>query len=176
MIIRGEKVSLKPMTVDQIPLFYRWATLSEATPFWYGDLVGEPLPTYERFLKDFPNYYFDGSQPEKGRSFVIMVGRRAIGEINYNEIDRDNNTVDIDISIADDSDKIRGYGSDALKALARYLFQKMDIEVCRIETILKNTRAIRAYEKAGFKKKATIEWLHMELIKEQFEVQPNKSK
>ena len=122
MIIRGEKVLLRPMTAEQVTLFYRWATQSEAAPFWYGDLVGEPAPTYEHFIKDFEGYYFDGSQPEKGRSFVIMVGRRAIGEINYNEIDRKNNSVDLDIIIADDRDKNRGYGSDALKALARYLF------------------------------------------------------
>ena len=171
MIIRGDKVTLQPMTADQVPLFYRWATQSEATPFWYGELVGEPLPDYEHFLKDFPTHYFDGSQPEKGRSFVIMVGRQAIGEINYNEIDREHNSVDLDIIIAEDSDKSRGYGSDALKVLARYLFSKMNIEVCILETILKNTRAIRAYEKAGFKQTEScqehgIEWVRLELKKE----------
>ena len=171
MIIRGDKVILRPMTADQLPLFYRWATQSEATPFWYGDLVGEPLPDYEHFLKDFPTHYFDGSQPEKGRSFVIMVGRREIGEINYNEIEGEHNSVDLDIIIAEDSDKNRGYGSDALKALARYLFRKMNIEVCTLETVLKNTRAIRAYEKAGFKQKRQfqekgIEWVRMELRNE----------
>ena len=122
MIIRGEKVTLRPMTAGWIPLFFKWATESEATPYWYGDLVGEPLPDYEHFLNDLPAHYFDSSQPEKGRSFVIMVGRRAIGQINYNDIDLERNSVDMDIIIAEDRDKSRGYGSDALKALARYLF------------------------------------------------------
>jgi diamine N-acetyltransferase len=171
MIIRGEKVALRPMTADWMPLFYRWATQSEAAPFWYGDLVGEPIPTYQEFIQDFKPYYYDGSEPEKGRSFVIMVGRRAIGEINYNEIDRKHNSVDLDIIIADDKDKNRGYGSDALKTLARYLFRKMNIEVCILETVLKNARAIRAYEKAGFKQakhsqEKEIEWVRLEMRKE----------
>jgi RimJ/RimL family protein N-acetyltransferase len=159
------------MTVDEAPLFYQWATQSEATPFWYGDLVSEPIPTYEQFMKDFKGYYFDGSEPEKGRSFTILVGKRAIGEINYNEIDRKHNSVDLDIIIADDRDKNRGHGSDALKALTRYLFQKMNVEVCRVETVSRNPRAIRAYEKAGFRKTEVfleneIEWVRMELKKE----------
>jgi RimJ/RimL family protein N-acetyltransferase len=175
VIIRGEKVTLRRMTADWIPLFYRWATESEATPFWYGEMVGEPVPTCEHFKRDFPPHYFDGSQPEKGRSFIIMVGRRAIGEINYNEIDRKHNSVDLDIIIAEDRDKGRGYGSDAVKTLARYLFREMHIEVCRVETVLSNPRAIRAYEKAGFKQaeryqEKGIEWVRLELRKKQSKV------
>ena len=168
MIIHGKKVRLQPMTADEVPLFYRWATQSEATPFWYGDLVGEPIPTYQQFLRDFKPYYFDGSEPEKGRSFTILIGGRAIGEINYNEIDQKHNSVDLDIIIADDKDKNRGYGSDALKALAQYLFQKMNIEACHVETVSGNPRAIRAYEKAGFRQtevflEKELEWVRMEI-------------
>ena len=171
MIIRGDKVRLRPMTADEIPLFYRWATRSEATLYWYGDLVGEPIPTYQQFIQDFKPHYFDGSEPEKGRSFTILVGGRAIGEINYNEIDRKHNSVDLDIIIADDRDKNRGYGSDALKTLAHYLFRKMNVEVCLLETVSGNPRAIRAYEKAGFKQaelfqEKGIEWVRMEMRRE----------
>jgi RimJ/RimL family protein N-acetyltransferase len=168
MIIRGEKVILRPMTVDEVPLLYQWATQSEAAPFWYGEMVGEPVPTYEQFGREFPDYYFDSSQPEKGRSFAILIENRPIGEINYNEINRENNSVDLDIIIAEDSDKNKGLGTDALMTLARYLFQEMNIELCWLETITRNPRAIRAYEKARFKKTRTypqngIEWVRMEL-------------
>ena len=171
MIIRGEKVSLRPMTVDERSLFYQWATQSEATPFWYGELVGEQIPTFQEFGQEFPAYYFDGSQPEKGQSFAIIVDNRAIGEINYNNINRENNSVELDIIIARDRDKNKGYGSDALKTLAEYLFQEMNIQICFLETVTQNPRAIRAYEKAGFKQtkkfiENSIEWIRMELKNE----------
>jgi diamine N-acetyltransferase len=131
--------------------FYKWATQSNSTSFWYGKLYGDRIPTYEEFIRDWKRYYFDGSKPEKGRCFMIFVGNKAIGEINYNEINRKNNSVELDIIIPEDINKGKGYGPDALKTLAKYLFQKMNVQVCIIEAIKQNPRAIRAYKKAGFK-------------------------
>jgi diamine N-acetyltransferase len=169
MIIQGEKVVLRPMTVEEMPILYQWATQSEATPYWYGEHTGEFIPSYEEFFtKEFKRYYFDGSQPEKGRAFAILIDNRAIGEVNYNEINRENNSVDIDIIIAEDTDKNKGYGTDALKTLAKYLFQKMDVQLCYVDTAAKNHRAIRACEKAGFKRTKTfiedgVEWQRLEI-------------
>ena len=168
MILQGKKVSLRPMTVEEIPTFYQWAAQSEATPFWYGELQGDKVPTYEEFLKDWKRCYFNSSEPEKGRSFVILVGDRAIGQINHNEIKRGDNSVELDIIIAEDRDKNKGYGSDALQILSRHLFQEMNIQKCWIEVITKNPRAIRAYQKAGFRKTKKfvdtgIECIRMEL-------------
>jgi RimJ/RimL family protein N-acetyltransferase len=165
MIIQGEEVILRPMTVAEFPMFYKWATASEATQFWYED---GRIPTLEEFARDWQEYYFDGSQPEKGRCFIILVGDRAIGQVNYNDINRENNSVELDIIIAEDANKNKGYGTDALKALARYLFQNMNIELCWIEPIARNTRAVRAYEKAGFRTTRIFvhegtECYHMEL-------------
>jgi len=171
MIIRGEKVALRPIMVDEIPIFYQWATESEAAPFWYGELYGDHVPTYQEFIQEWQRHYFDGSEPEKGKCFVILVGNKAIGEINYNEIDRENNSVELDIIIAEDRDKNKGYGTDALKTLTNYLFQNMKIQLCWLETIPQNPRAIRAYEKAAFKQTKTyakngIKWIRMELRNE----------
>ena len=165
MIIHGEKVLLRPMTVDEMPIFYSWATQSDSTPFWYDDGT---VPSCEQFFQDWKRYYFDGSEPEKGRCFTILVSNRAIGQINYNEINRNNDSVEIDIIIADDADKSHGYGTDALRALTKYLFQHMGIKLCCIETLSSNIRARRAYEKAEFRVTKAfmsqgLECKHMEL-------------
>jgi RimJ/RimL family protein N-acetyltransferase len=157
------------MTVEEIPLFFEWATQSDAAPYWYGELSGDQVPTFEEFLKDWKRYYFDGSEPDKGRCFMILIDDTAIGQINYNEIDRKNNSVDLDILIAEDRYKNKGYGTDALQTLTGYLFGRMGIQTCWIDVACKNPRAIRAYQKAGFKiiKKFVdmgIECLRLELI------------
>ena len=165
MIIRGEQVALRPMTVAEIPLFYQWATQSDSAPLWYED---GRIPTYEEFTRDWKRYYFDGSEPEKGRCFIILAGNRPVGQVNYNEINRENNSVELDIIIAEDMDKDRGYGTDALKILTGYLLDSMNIRLCWIEPVAGNTRAVKAYEKAGFRttRKFTagdVECYHMEL-------------
>ena len=159
---------MRPMNTSELPIFYQWATQSDSAPFWYGELYSTHVPTYEEFTRDWKRYYFDGSEPEKGRCFVILVGNRVIGQVNYNEINRDNNSVELDIIIAKDTDKNKGYGTDALKILTNHLFQNMNVQSCVIEHVTRNPRAIRASEKAGFKTTKTfvrneIEWNHMEL-------------
>ena len=164
-IIRGERVILRPMSPAEFPTFYRWATASEATPFWYED---GRIPTLEEFARDWQEYYFNGSQPEKGRCFTILVSDRAIGSVNYNNINREGNSVELDIIIPEEVNTNQGYGTDALRTLAGYLFQKMNIEMCFIEPFTRNIRAIKAYEKAGFRKTRTYfhegtECYHMEM-------------
>ena len=168
MIIHGQKVRLRPMTVKEIPLFFQWAAQSEATPYWYGELQGDEIPTYSEFLRDWKSHYFDGSAPEKGRCFVILVDDKAIGQVNYNEINRENNSVELDIIIGNDRHKNKGYGTDALQTMSKYLFLVMNIQKCWIDVIQENPRATRAYQKAGFKITKTfvdrgIECLHLEL-------------
>jgi len=50
----------------------------------------------------------------------------------------------------------KGYGSDALKTLIKYLFENFNINKIWIEARVNNPRAIRAYEKAGFKKEGVL--------------------
>lgn len=78
--------------------------------------------------------------------------------------------MEFDIIIADDKHKGKGYGSDALQTLSRYLFKEMGVQKCWIEVITGNPRAVKAYRKAGFKiKKKFVDMerkcLHMELSK-----------
>ena len=167
--IRGNKVILKPMTVAQMDTFFQWATKSPATPFWYEN---GKVPTREEFFLDWKLHYFNDSQPKQGRCFNIIKNARAIGEVNYNEINSEDSSVELDIIIAEDEDKNCGYGSDALKTLAEYLFCKMNVHRCYIEAVTNNIRAIKAYEKAGFKITSTFvsngaECYHLELRKGQ---------
>jgi hypothetical protein len=68
MILEGKKVSLRPMTVEEITTFYEWATQSEATPFWYGELQGDKVPSYEKFLK-------------AGKDIISTVARQRKAEV-----------------------------------------------------------------------------------------------
>jgi len=138
------------MREDEIPLFYKWATQSDGTPFWYGELYGDKIPTFEEFIKDWKKYYFVEFEPEMGRCFVILLEKEPIGEINYNKISA-NRRVEIDIIIADDKNLGKGYGPDAIRTMIKYLFEKMDVKEVWVAAIKKNPRAVKAYKQAGFK-------------------------
>lgn len=48
----------------------------------------------------------------------------------------------------------QGYGTDALRTLCQHLFQSLGVKECWLQPSDRNRRAIRAYEKAGFTRKA----------------------
>ena len=150
MLLKGKKVLLKPMREEDVKLFYTWATESDATPFWYGDLYGTKIPTLEKFLKNWKPCYFSDEDPEKGRCFFIIVEDNPIGQLNYNSINKETQSVEIDILIADSKNWGKGFGSDAIKTLIKYLFDSLSVEEVWVAAIKKNPRAVKAYQKSGF--------------------------
>ena len=152
MKLCGEKVTLREMRPDEFGLFYSWAAESVGGKFWYGDQCGEPVPSKEKFAEEYAPHYFDGGAPELGRCFVIETGGRLIGEVNYNKIDRSDNSTELDILIADEADMSHGYGTEAMRLLMEYLHGSMGIERFTLEVLSKNSRAIKSYFKNGFRK------------------------
>ena len=153
MEIRGKKVVLIPIKAGEKDEFYKLATETGGSKFWYGE-KGRAQYTKEKFFEDWNDGYFDENFPEKGQCFWIVMEGNKIGQINYNAIDKDKKEVELDIIIGDSKDMGKGYGTDALKTLAKYLFDNFDVSKVWIEARANNPRAIRAYEKAGFKKEA----------------------
>lgn len=50
----------------------------------------------------------------------------------------------------------KGYGTDALRVLCRFAFDMMDVHRVELEVFAENPRAIRAYEKVGFRHEGTL--------------------
>lgn len=136
------------MQVEEKEDFYQKATSCDATDFWYGPHLNEPLPDKKAFFEDFEEYYFTDFKNSKGRSFHIVEGDANIGQINYNEIKED--VVDIDIIIYSKDNWSKGYGSSSVKLISAYLEEKFNVESIFIDVHNSNERAMKAYKKAGY--------------------------
>jgi len=75
---------------------------------------------------------------------------RHIGNVMYYNIDRLKGEAEVGITIGDRRYWGRGYGTDVLKTLIRYLFTNTNLNRLRLKTLDWNHRAQRAFEKAGF--------------------------
>ncbi len=169
MYLEGNLIRLRPLALRERPRFFNWATKSAATQFWYGELYGDDIPSYVVFKLEWPDYYFTGEKPEKGRCFAIEHQGQPIGQVNYNEIHRYDRSTELDIIIARQEHHGHGYGTEAIQLLTHYLFTQMAVRRCRVEAVPANPRAIRAYEKAGYQRSYTyirggIEWHVMETL------------
>ena len=137
---------------------FEWLTNSDLTPFMLGlpNYPENPVPTWEEFINDYLEFYFDGSKPELGRCFVIEVNNSSIGQINYNEIYDADNSTELDIWLSNSRYTNEGYGTDALKTLCDYLHKQFGCKKFFIAPSKRNIGAVRSYRKAGFVETTTI--------------------
>jgi RimJ/RimL family protein N-acetyltransferase len=155
MELKGKKISLKPMIPKDKDDFFKLATESYGSKFW-GVEEGRKKRSKKEFFEDWKDGYFNSRKPYEGQCFWIYFNKKRIGQINYNKIDKWAKKTDMDIIIGDKENLGKGLGSDALETLMRYLFEKFKLNKIWIEASMANPRAIKAYEKVGFKKEGIL--------------------
>ena len=155
MELTGQKVGLTPITLAEKEEFYQLATQSYGSKFWY-DKERKSKRSKAEFFKDWKDAYFDPDNPNEGQCFWIVVNGQKIGQINYNKIHPRDKKVELDIIIGPKECLDKGYGTDALKTLIMYLFDNFDINKIWIEARANNPRAIKAYQKIGFKQEGLL--------------------
>jgi len=147
-------LSFQPVAADDLPLLAQWMD----TPHW-RQWWGDPEEELG-FIRDM----IEGR--DTTRPFLFLVDGRPVGYIQYwfighhqNEVwVKDNpwlmalpsDAIGVDLSIGAPEDLSKGYGSLALKAFVAML-RSEGFENIIIDPDPNNGRAVRAYEKAGFR-------------------------
>lgn len=89
---------------------------------------------------------------EAGYSFAIetLEDQKYIGGCGINSLDWKNSVAVVGIMIGDQNYWGKGFGTDAMKILIRFIFEQMNINKIRLHVFSYNQRAIKSYEKCGF--------------------------
>lgn len=137
-VLRGMAVELRPPTEGDIAELARIRAEPEVYAHWRGgaDLVAA---VREDLVEA-------GSTP-----YVIEYDGRVVGWIQWQaEEDRDYRHASIDLYL-DPAVRGQGLGPDALRALARHLFEDHGHHRLTIDPAVANPAAIAAYRKVGFR-------------------------
>ena len=146
------KLTIRPAAMKDKRRVYDWLAHSNLTIEMLGppNFPDAPIPTWQEFIQDYSDHYFDGSKPWKGRCFILSHNGEDIGNINYNEIDAKSKTAEIDIWLADRKFTRQGYGRSAIKWISQFLAREFGCMTIYIAPSKRNIKAIKAYKKAGF--------------------------
>lgn len=82
--------------------------------------------------------------------------KKYIGGCGINKLDWKNSVATIGIFIGNEDYWSKGYGSDALNILIKFIFEQMNIHKIKLGVYSYNKRAIKCYEKCGFKKEGVL--------------------
>ncbi len=159
MVSDSQPIEFRPLAMEDLPLLRRWLRAPHVRQWWYdaAETIDQVRARYAPRIA--------GGDPT--RSFIIEHGGRAIGYIqtyrirDYPEYDRHvcapEDCAGIDLFIGEPEMVGRGIGTRVVAAFLRSLvFANAAIGSCAIGPEQGNRRAIRAYEKAGFRYWKTI--------------------
>jgi aminoglycoside 6'-N-acetyltransferase len=136
-IIQGERTSLRPVAVTDLDLLTGWFSDPEVYRWWDG----YPKPREEVAAK----YLGRRPAPPVVRSFIIECEGEPIGYIHHWEADVEphDESGGIDMFLIP-SQRERGLGTDAGRAMVRYLLREHGWRRVTVDPYLDNPRAIRA--------------------------------
>jgi RimJ/RimL family protein N-acetyltransferase len=151
-ILRGQKIILRS---------YRQSDLE---PLFAGSnepVGGKFTGTQTTFTREQVERYVQkqiAADDDSRASFIIapLDDSRPVGEVVINQIDRTNNNANIRIAIFSPDDYGGGYGTEAMRLMVDYGFRELKLHRIELGVYAFNPRAIRVYEKVGFKREGVL--------------------
>ncbi len=161
-MLAGKNVDLVPVERNHIPLFVKWLNDPEVTHFlnWYLplNLDGEEkwfssLSSNQKELP-FTIALKDQNAIEGNGVASIPIGNCAI------RVDWKNRVGNVGIVIGEKEHWGKGYGTEAVQLLVDYGFGTLGMHRMELETFIFNDRAIKSYNKVGFKEEGRRRQAH----------------
>jgi aminoglycoside 6'-N-acetyltransferase len=136
--LRGERVTLRPLETADVPRLAEIAAEPEVARWWLG--------LTEQALREM-------AAPDRDELvFTIELDGEPIGLVQADEeLDPDYRRAGIDLFLGA-AWQGQGLGADTVRTLARWLFEERGHHRITIDPALANERAIRAYERVGFRR------------------------
>lgn len=152
MRLTGEQVSLRPLTERHLPMCFRWIHDPEVIRYLHF-----PIP---KTMKEERRWFREIKEKSPSEKLFAIHHRQSgtyIGNITLHKIDtKRNKNCSLGILVGEKGYWDRGFGSDAIKTLLRYCFEKLKLHKVSLIVDPKNKRAIRCYEKCGFRKEGYL--------------------
>jgi RimJ/RimL family protein N-acetyltransferase len=146
-VARGELVVLREKRLGDAHNDYRWRTDAELARY---DAARPFAATYHDYLALYRDELAYPSPYRRSLAMEDFAGRH-IGNVMYYNIDTIRREAEIGITIGDRDYWSKGYGTDAVRTLLRHIFRVTGFRRVYLKTLDWNTRAQKAFEKAGFR-------------------------
>jgi RimJ/RimL family protein N-acetyltransferase len=143
---QGKLVRLTSLRPEDAAIMAAWSNNYEFLRMLDTDYV-RPISAEEYAEKEKTRY--DATSME----FRIrtLAEDKLIGFVGIHTIEWNNQAGHLSIGIGEPDYWNRGYGTDALRVALRYAFGELNLYRVGLDVIAYNERAIRAYEKVGFR-------------------------
>lgn len=144
LVLTGKRIALAIMTEADQEFFRRWLVDNAELRSLIQD---SRIPTPEDQKRWFRRVQ---ESDRKFFSLVTMPEYILVGNAGFVAIDSFSQSAVLRITIGHPDFLSKGLGGEAIQLLVRYAFMQAGWSFLTLQVLETNTRAIRAYEKAGF--------------------------
>ncbi len=144
--IIGKNIMLREYKEEDIEKIQKWVTDRDVTRYLSSHFdFSQSLKKTEEFVENAMDSDFTG--------FVIADKKTGeyIGQIDFN-IDRKNRVGTLGIVIGIKKKQNQGIGTEAMELFINFGFNELNLNRIELDVMSYNKKAIRVYEKLGFKK------------------------
>jgi RimJ/RimL family protein N-acetyltransferase len=145
-MFKGERVNLRPMRREDIELAVKYQADEDVTNNYFMGM--NLFPTRDIWEK----IYGQISEDQEGFDFAVEnKDGLYIGSCHTMQLNWKNRTTYFAAYIGNPDYRSKGYGTEALKLFLNFLFNELDLRKVKLNVFAFNKRAIKCYEKCGFK-------------------------
>lgn len=145
----GFKVKLRTFTEIDLEKIRDWNEIDELSPLLGLKLPGQSVDYYKRCKEML--------KKRNSRLYAIETeAGKFIGKVELNQISWRRKEAELHICIGDQNFWDKGYGTEAVQVLLKLAFDNLGLSCVYLRVYRHNKRAIRCYEKCGFKKEAIL--------------------
>lgn len=145
-IVSGDRVYLSHFDLEDSKVTAVWMSDLEVTTHLgsFGGVFGieDQVEWIERARRDKFNPTF---------SIVIRESRKMIGSLSLKNVNHKRGVAELGVLVGDKTEWGKGYGSEAVRLISDYAFTLLDLKALHLWYWDFNSRARRAYLRAGFK-------------------------
>lgn len=143
----GEKVCLRAYKEEDIPIAAAFVNDKELKKFLVTNI---PFPMTMWEEESWIKSQRSNSSGEYNFAIEDIQTKKYIGGCGIHTVNWLSRVATVGIMIGDKDYWGKGYGTDAMRLLMKFIFQDMNINKIRLNTFSFNERAIGCYKKCGF--------------------------
>lgn len=146
MIAYGS-IIIRPIEKHELEIVQKWYNDDEVM-YWGSGARPDIMYTLD-YLENV--WYEEIFSDSCSRMMIQTKDGLPIGLIGYNDMNMRERKCRLSIFIGEKGFWGNGYGSDAINAFTKYLFNRWNLNRIEVDTWDGNERAVKCYEKCGFK-------------------------
>ena len=153
-LLHGNKIFLRALEPADLELLYKW---ENNTSLWNTSETLSPISKFilKRYLENAHKDIYENKQLRL--MIQLTKENRPVGTIDLFDFDHYHKRAAVGILIAEDTDRKKGYASEALELIGNYCFEHLNLNQIYCTISKKNSPSLELFKNAGFRITGTRE-------------------